>query len=104
MNIRKILGLLALLSTAAFADSGDKPVHAVMFEMTLNTVTHVVTHAQVVGGYPDLKECNESAPKVMVLATRELKPNEVAQLQCFASISLDKEAPAPEPVKPDATT
>ncbi len=90
MNVKPVLSLLALLSFTAASAQQSTPsqpynVHAVMFEMTINANTGIITHAQAVGGYPSLKDCNDSKHLVMVLAKRGLEENEIAQLQCFNS-------------------
>jgi len=90
--MKKFLGFLALTSVVALAGMGltapaPKPVNpdavrVVMFEMTYVPDSLVITHAQVIGGYGDVKDCTNSIGKVSQLGISGLEKGEMMKLWC----------------------
>jgi hypothetical protein len=68
-----------------------------MYELTYNSQTLAITHAQVIGAYPSVDKCREAIPKVVAIASSQLDANERMQLQCSGIRLPDRlESPAEE--------
>jgi len=99
--VKSFLPSIALLACPmAFAEDPVKPqpvkpdaVQAVMYEFTYNAQTLVITHAQVVGGFPSLDLCREAMPRVAATGSPQLDPGEQMQLQCSGIRSPGAEEP-----------
>jgi len=87
--------LLALaFSTVAIADD---PVRAIMYEFTYIESTGVISHAQVIGGFPSVDACEEAMAKVYGIGSVGLDAGEKMQLECSG---IREEPDKPEPPKP----
>ena len=83
--MKRLLPSIALLSCpVAFCEEPVKAdsVQAVMYEFTYNAQTLVITHAQVIGGFPSVDLCREAMPKVAATGSLQLEAGEQMQLQC----------------------
>jgi hypothetical protein len=83
--VKRFAPLLALLACrVVFCNEPDKPdaAQAVMYELTYNSQTLAITHAQVIGAYPSVDKCREAMPTVVAMASSQLDTNERMQLQC----------------------
>ena len=102
VNVKRFLPSIALLSCpVAFCDEPVKvdSVQAVMYEFTYNAQTLVITHAQVIGGFPSVDLCREAMPRVAATGSVQLDAGEQMQLQCSGIRSPGAtEPPASEPV------
>jgi hypothetical protein len=100
--VKRFLPSIALLTCpVAFCDEPVKAdsVQAVMYEFTYNAQTLVITHAQVVGGFPSVDLCREAMPRVAATGSVQLDAGEQMQLQCSGIRAPGaSEPPASEPV------
>jgi hypothetical protein len=100
-EVKRLIPLLAFVACQpAFCNEPEKSdaAQAVMYELTYNSQTLVITHAQVIGAYPSVDKCREAMPKVVAMASSQLDSNERMQLQCSGIRSPDGvENPVTEP-------
>jgi hypothetical protein len=75
----KTLLVALAFSTVAMADDA---VRAIMYEFTYIESTGVISHAQVIGGFPSVDACEEAMAKVYGIGSVGLDAGEKMQLQC----------------------
>jgi hypothetical protein len=77
------------------AAESAKEVRAVMYEFTYDAESLIITHAQVVGGYPSVDACKEAMARVSALGNAQAEPGEKIQLECSG---IREVQPDPKPV------
>ena len=92
---------VAAVATSIVADKqqpvlpvGPDAVHQVMILVTINRLTGVMTHAQVVGGFADNDACTHAAPGAATIASRDpqFDPDDVPIVLC-PRVALGNELP-----------
>lgn len=74
----------------AAATSETTPLRAVMFELEYDG-QGFIRHAQVVGGYATMSDCQEALVKVMGVATSMAEAGTTPQLQCTGVKAVERQ-------------